>query len=71
LYNSDLRLWIPEHRCGTYADLMVVNGEPEFNGDRTDEILNPLLVVEVLSPPTEACDRGEKFRKYRSLDSQH
>ena len=71
LYNSDLQVWIPEHRCGTYADLMVVNGTPEFNGDRTDEILNPLLVVEVLSPCTEACDRGEKFRKYRSLDSQH
>ena len=69
LYNSDLRVWIPEHRCGTYADLMVVNGEPEFNGDRTDEILNPLLVVEVLSPSTEACDRGEKFRKYRSIAS--
>ncbi len=48
---------------------MVVTGEPEFNGDRTDEILNPLLVVEVLSPPTEAYDWGEKFRKYRSLAS--
>ena len=69
LYNSDLRVWIPEHRCGTYADLMVVNGEPEFNGDRTDEILNPLLIVEVLSPSTEGYDRGEKFRKYRSLAS--
>jgi len=54
--NSDLRLWIREHPCGTYADLMVVNGEPEFNGDRTDEILNPLLVVEILSPSTEAYD---------------
>ncbi len=71
LYNSDLRVGIPEHRCGTYADLMVVNGEPEFTGDRTDEILNPLLVVEVLSPSREAYHRGEKFRKYRSLDSQH
>ena len=69
LYNSDLRVWIPEHRCGTYADLMVINGEPEFNGDRTDEILNPLLIVEVLSPSTEGYDRGEKFRKYRSLAS--
>jgi Uma2 family endonuclease len=48
---------------------MVVNGEPEFNGDRTDEILNPLLAVEVLSPPTEAYYRGEKFRKYRSFAS--
>lgn len=69
LYNSDLRVWIPEHRCGTYADLIVVNGEPELNGDRTDEILNPLLIFEVLSPSTEAYDRGEKFRKYRSLAS--
>jgi Uma2 family endonuclease len=37
---------------------MAVNGESEFNGDRTDEILNPLLVVEVLSPSREAYDRG-------------
>lgn len=69
LYNSDLRVWIPEYHCGTYTDLMVVNDEPEFNGDRTDEILNPLFIVEVLSPSTEAYDRGDKFRKYRSIPS--
>lgn len=78
LYNSDLRVWIPEYQCGTYTDLMVVNRKPELNGDvydkpqerlRNDEILNPLLIVEVLSPSTEAYDRGEKFRKYRSLAS--
>ncbi len=57
---------------------MVVNGEPEFNGNvydkpqerlRNDEILNPILIVEVLSPSTEAYDRGDKFRKYRSIAS--
>ncbi|OYQ65837.1 hypothetical protein B9G53_06165 [Pseudanabaena sp. SR411] len=69
LYNSDLRVWIPDYKCGTYTDLMVINGEPEFNGDRTDEILNPLLIVEVLSPSTEGYDRGDKFRKYRSIPS--
>ncbi len=69
LYNSDLRVWIPEYQCGTYTDLMVVNGEPEFNGNRNDEILNPIVIVEVLSPSTEAYDRGEKFRKYRSIAS--
>jgi Uma2 family endonuclease len=69
LYNSDLWVWIPKYQCGTYADLMVVNGQPELNSDRTDEILNPLLIVEVLSPSTEADDRGEKFRKYRSIPS--
>jgi len=69
LYNSDLRVWIPAYQCGTYTDLMICNGRPEFNDDRTDEILNPLLIVEVLSPSTEAYDRAEKFRKYRSLPS--
>jgi Uma2 family endonuclease len=69
VYGSDLRVWIPEFQCGTYADVMVIAGEPELNGDRNDEILNPLLIVEVLSPSTEAYDRGEKFRKYRSLPS--
>ena len=67
LYNSDLRVWIPEYNCGTYTDLMVVDGQPQLNGDRTDEILNPLVIVEVLSPSTEGYDRGDKFRKYRSL----
>lgn len=69
LYNSDLRVWIPDYNCGTYTDLMVVNGESEFNQERTDEILNPLLIVEVLSPSTEGYDRGDKFRKYRSIPS--
>jgi Uma2 family endonuclease len=69
VYNGDLRVWIPEYNCGTYTDLMVVEGQPELNGDRQDEILNPLLIVEVLSPSTEAYDRGEKFRKYRSIPS--
>jgi len=68
-YNGDLRIWIPSFNHGTYPDVMVIDGEPEFNGSRTDEILNPLLIVEVLSPSTEAYDRGEKFRKYRSLAS--
>jgi len=67
--NGDMRIWIPEFQCGTYADALVINGEPEFNDQRTDEILNPLLIVEVLSPSTQGYDRGEKFRKYRSIPS--
>ena len=69
VYNGDMRIWIPNFNQGTYADVLVVNGDPEFNDDRTDEILNPLLIVEVLSPSTEAYDRGDKFRKYRSISS--
>jgi Uma2 family endonuclease len=69
VYNGDMRIWIPEFNCGTYADALVLNGEPEFNGKRNDEILNPLLIVEVLSPSTQGYDCGEKFRKYRSIPS--
>jgi Uma2 family endonuclease len=69
VYNGDMRIWIPEFNCGTYADVLVLNGEPEFHEQRTDEILNPILIVEVLSPSTQGYDRGEKFRKYRSISS--
>ena len=69
IYNGDLRIWVPAFNHGTYADVLVINGEPEFNGERTDEILNPLLIVEVLSPSTAGYDRGDKFRKYRSIPS--
>jgi len=55
--NGDMRIWIPEFHCGTYADVLLINGEPEFNGTRNDEILNPSLIVEVLSPSTQGCDR--------------
>ncbi|MBD2139508.1 Uma2 family endonuclease [Anabaena sp. FACHB-1237] len=69
VYNGDLRIWIPNFNHGTYADVFVINGEPQFNDHRSDEILNPLLIIEVLSPSTEGYDRGDKFRRYRSLAS--
>jgi len=69
IFNGNLRIWIPSFQCGTYADVLVINSELEFNGTRNDEILNPSLIVEVLSPSTEDYDRGEKFRKYRSIPS--
>ncbi|YAF97021.1 MAG: Uma2 family endonuclease [Nodularia sp. CChRGM 3473] len=67
--NSDLRLWIPEHRCGVYPDVMVFEGEPQLNSDRQDEVLNPILIIEVLSPSTADYDRQSKFRMYRSIPS--
>ncbi|MBP5977508.1 Uma2 family endonuclease [Brasilonema sp. CT11] len=67
--NSDLRLWIPEHRRGVYPDVMIFEGEPQLNGDRLDEVLNPILIVEVLSPSTADYDRQNKFRIYRSIPS--
>ncbi|WP_256891039.1 Uma2 family endonuclease [Cylindrospermopsis raciborskii] len=68
-YNSDLRIWLPSLNHGTYADIFVIDGSPEFGPNRRDEVFNPLLIIEVLSPSTEKYDRGDKFRKYRSLPS--
>lgn len=50
----------------SYPDLVVVCGEPQFHDERRDVLLNPTVIVEVLSPSTEAFDRGEKFRRYRT-----
>ncbi len=52
-----------------YPDIAVVCGEPAFADDQKDTLLNPVLIVEVLSKSTEAMDRGLKFREYRKIDS--
>ncbi|BBD61086.1 hypothetical protein NIES2109_38880 [Nostoc sp. HK-01] len=67
--NSDLRLWIPEYRRGVYPDVMVFDGEPQLNEGRSDEVLNPTVIVEVLSHTTADYDRQHKFRMYRSIPS--
>ena len=46
-----------------------VCGELELFGDQPDVVLNPLLIVEVLSRSTEGCDRGKKFERYRAMPS--
>jgi Uma2 family endonuclease len=66
-FMSDLRLWIPRYRRATYPDVMVISGEPVFNQGRNDEVLNPILIVEVLSNSTEDFERENKFRFYRSI----
>ncbi len=52
-----------------YPDLVAVCGEPRFLDNQRDTLLNPLLLVEVLSPSTEAYDRGLKFEQYRFIES--
>lgn len=54
-----------------YPDVTVVCGAPQFHDERTDIILNPVLVIEVLSKSTEASDRGGKFQAYQQLGSLH
>ncbi|HEV2764812.1 MAG TPA: Uma2 family endonuclease [Pyrinomonadaceae bacterium] len=52
-----------------YPDASVVCGEPALHDERGDVLTNPSVVVEVLSPSTEAYDRGEKFFRYRQLET--
>ncbi len=53
----------------TFPDVSVVCGERQYYLGRTDVILNPLLIVEVLSPSTEGYDRGRKFDHYQTIEA--
>jgi Uma2 family endonuclease len=69
VFATDLRLWIPEKRSYTYPDIMVVRGDLELQKGRKDAITNPVAIAEVLSTSTQAFDRGEKFKMYRTIPS--
>lgn len=66
---SDMRVFIRPSGLFTYPDVVVHCGPPEFYDGRSDTLVNPSLIVEVLAPSTEAYDRGEKFALYRRLES--
>lgn len=68
-YGSDLRLRVPGTDLITYPDVSVVCGELQVVPDDANTALNPTLLVEVLSPSTEAYDRGAKFGHYRRIPS--
>ncbi|HEX9990194.1 MAG TPA: Uma2 family endonuclease [Chloroflexia bacterium] len=69
VYNSDVRVKVSPGGTYTYPDAAAVCGEPRFEDAAVDTLTNPTVIVEVLSPSTEAYDRGEKFRQYRRLES--
>lgn len=69
VFFADQRLWIPQRRIYTYPDIMVVRGDLQFQEKRKDAITNPVAIAEVLSTSTQAFDRGEKFKVYRSIAS--
>jgi Uma2 family endonuclease len=69
VFSSDLRIHIPIVGLFTYPDVSVICGQPEVLDDQRDTVLNPILLVEVLSPSTEKYDRGQKFLFYRSIPS--
>jgi Uma2 family endonuclease len=67
VYTSDLRLWIPRYREYTYPDILIIKDEAIFQEGRTDTVLNPSIIFEVLSKSTSSRDRGDKFIYYRSI----
>ena len=72
VYNSDLKLYVASVNESMYPDGMALCGEPEFYKNRKDVIINPTLVVEVLSPSTKYYDGSFKTRAYRTIPSlQH
>lgn len=69
IFSSDLRVRIVETNRSTYPDLTVICGRREAAADDDEAIVNPTILVEVLSDSTEADDRGKKFAHYRRLAS--
>lgn len=66
---SDMRIKVPETGRYVYPDGSIVCGRPEFTDATRDTLLNPRLIIEVLSDSSEAYDRGDKFAGYRSIPS--
>jgi Uma2 family endonuclease len=66
---SDQRVRVGPNGLYTYPDIVGIFGKPEFADDQRDTLLNPALIIEVLSPSTEGYDRGFKASQYRTLPS--
>ena len=66
-YMETVRLWLSDYSIYTYPDVMVIKGKPLYQGNSQSNVINPLIIVEVLSNSTQAYDRGDKFKFYRSL----
>jgi len=69
VYNSDLKVRLPNTLRYVYPDATVVCGPSEFQDERKDILTNPTVILEVLSDSTEAYDRGEKWERYQRLPS--
>ncbi len=69
LYTSYMRVRVPATSLYTYPDVVVACGEPEFEDEYVDTLLNPTLIIEVLSASTASYDRIKKFGYYRTIES--
>ena len=69
VYPSEMRVLVSATGLYTYPDVVVACSKPQFAEGIMDTLVNPTLLVEVLSPSTEAYDRGRKFEQYRKIES--
>ena len=69
VFSSDLRVKVSQTGLYTYPDVGVVCDEPQFDDAYSDTLLNPRVIIEVLSASTESYDRGKKFAHYRTIES--
>jgi Uma2 family endonuclease len=69
VYPGDLRIKVSAAGLYTYPDVSVLCGEAVLDDNQKDTLTNPTVIIEVLSPSTEAYDRGQKFEYYRKLES--
>jgi Uma2 family endonuclease len=69
VHDADLRVRVPASGLATYPDVTVICGKRELDGEDRNAVVNPTLIVEVLSRSTEDYDRGDKFDHYKLLPS--
>ena len=69
VYFCDMRVKLPALGAYAYPDVAVLCGEPAFEDAETDTLLNPQVLIEILSESTEHHDRGRKLQQYRSIES--
>ncbi len=69
VYANDMRVKVSATGLYTYPDIVAGCGEYHFADEQQDTLLNPMVIIEVLSPSTANYDRGDKFKHYRQLES--
>jgi len=68
-FSNDMRVKVEDDSLYTYPDVVVACGEAKFADEALETLLNPTLIIEVLSDSTEKYDRGKKFAHYQRIES--
>ncbi len=68
-FSSDLRIHVPKNSLFTYPDISIICGKPETLDETFDTVVNPSVIIEILSKSTRDYDKGQKFTLYRDIES--